>query len=220
MITSLIKTILITKSVSELTDTGDSKDLQQASWIRTPCIRSDPEPRRLTVLFPIHEVVDEPADVVVAADVVDEVLHNQKHNPLLKVTRNRLIIPISFRVRIQLLSASLKRRLFAKSEINMCGFTVDVPALNMELACATATLRYAYGDSPLGPWKSGGVLVDARAVVPNEDGTRLQTTYSGHNTHGSIQFINDQYYVFYHRAPRGFGFARQSMVAPVKIVNG
>ena len=82
---------------------------------------------------------------------------------------------------------------------------------------ATATLRYAYGDEPLGPWKSGGVLVDARAVVPSQDGTRLQTTFSGHNTHGSLQLINDQYYVFYHRAPRGFGYARQSMVAPVKV---
>ena len=82
---------------------------------------------------------------------------------------------------------------------------------------ATATLRYAYADAPLGPWKSGGVLVDARAIVPSQDGTRLQTTFSGHNTHGSIQLINDQYYVFYHRAPRGFGYARQSMVAPVKV---
>jgi arabinoxylan arabinofuranohydrolase len=82
---------------------------------------------------------------------------------------------------------------------------------------ATATLRYAYGDAPLGPWRSGGVLVDARAIVPTQDGTKLQTTFSGHNTHGSIQLINDQYYVFYHRAPRGFGNARQSMVAPVKV---
>ena len=82
---------------------------------------------------------------------------------------------------------------------------------------ATATLRYAYGDAPLGPWKSGGVLVDARAIVPTQDGTKLQTTFSGHNTHGSIQLINDQWYCFYHRAPRGFGFARQSMVAPVKV---
>jgi hypothetical protein len=85
------------------------------------------------------------------------------------------------------------------------------------LSSTNSALRYAYGDSPLGPWKSGGVLVDSRAVVLNQDGTKLETTYSGHNTHGSIQLINDQYYVFYHRAPRGFGFARQSMVAPVKI---
>jgi arabinoxylan arabinofuranohydrolase len=82
---------------------------------------------------------------------------------------------------------------------------------------ATATLRYAYGDSPLGPWKSGGVLVDARAPVPTQDGARLQTTFSGHNTHGSIQLINDQWYAFYHRAPRGFGNARQATVAPVKV---
>ncbi len=82
---------------------------------------------------------------------------------------------------------------------------------------SNSTLRYAFGDSPLGPWKIGGVLVDSRAVVPNRDGSRLQTTYAGHNTHGSIQLINDQYYVFYHRAPRGFGNARQAMVAPVKV---
>lgn len=82
---------------------------------------------------------------------------------------------------------------------------------------SNSTLRYAFGDSPLGPWRIGGVLVDSRAVVLNRDGSRLQTTYSGHNTHGSIQLINDQYYVFYHRAPRGFGNARQAMVAPVKV---
>jgi hypothetical protein len=85
------------------------------------------------------------------------------------------------------------------------------------LGRSNATLRYAYGDAPLGPWKSGGVLVDARAVVPTQDGTKLQTTFSGHNTHGSIQLINDQWYAFYHRAPRGFGFARQEMVAPIKV---
>jgi arabinoxylan arabinofuranohydrolase len=85
------------------------------------------------------------------------------------------------------------------------------------LGSTNSALRYAYGDSPLGPWKSGGVLVDSRAPVPGRDGTALQTTYSGHNTHGSIQLINDQWYVFYHRAPRGFGNARQPMVAPVTI---
>lgn len=85
------------------------------------------------------------------------------------------------------------------------------------LPSTNSALRYAYGDSPLGPWKSGGVLVDSRAVVLNEDGSALQTTYAGHNTHGSIEEINDQWYAFYHRAPRGFGNARQPMVAPVTI---
>lgn len=85
------------------------------------------------------------------------------------------------------------------------------------LGATNSALRYAYGDSPLGPWRSGGVLVDSRGVVPNEDGSALTTTNAAHNTHGSLQEINGQWYVFYHRPPRGFGNARQAMVAPVKI---
>lgn len=85
------------------------------------------------------------------------------------------------------------------------------------LGNSNSTLRYAYGDTPLGPWRAGGVLVDSRAVVPSTDGSKLATTFSGHNTHGSIQEINGQWYVFYHRPPRGFGFARQAMVAPITI---
>ncbi|MBR5391417.1 MAG: hypothetical protein IK148_00960 [Prevotella sp.] len=85
------------------------------------------------------------------------------------------------------------------------------------LGNTNSALRYAYGDSPLGPWRSGGVLVDSRGVVLNEDGSKLITTNFAHNTHGSLQEINGQWYVFYHRPPRGFGNARQTMVAPVKI---
>jgi arabinoxylan arabinofuranohydrolase len=86
------------------------------------------------------------------------------------------------------------------------------------LGSSNSTLRYAFADSPLGPWKSGGVLVDSRAPVLNQEGTALQTSYSGHNTHGSLQDINGQWYVFYHRPPRGFGYARQPMVAPVAVM--
>ncbi len=85
------------------------------------------------------------------------------------------------------------------------------------LGSTNSALRYAYGDSPLGPWRSGGVLVDSRGVVLNEDGSKLVTTNWAHNTHGSLQEINGQWYVFYHRPPRGFANARQTMVAPVKI---
>lgn len=60
-------------------------------------------------------------------------------------------------------------------------------------------------------------LVDSRAPVLNQDGTRLQTTNAAHNTHGSIEQINGQWYVFYHRPPRGFGNARQSVVAPIHV---
>lgn len=86
------------------------------------------------------------------------------------------------------------------------------------IGSSNSTLRYAYGDSPLGPWKIGGVLVDSRAPVLNEDGSHVVTSYSGHNTHGSLEQMNGQWYVFYHRAPRGFGYARQAVVAPVKVV--
>ena len=85
------------------------------------------------------------------------------------------------------------------------------------LGNTNSALRYAFGDSPLGPWRSGGVLVDSRGVVLNEDGSRLIETNAAHNTHGSLQELNGQWYVFYHRPPRGFGNARQPMVAPVKI---
>ncbi len=82
---------------------------------------------------------------------------------------------------------------------------------------SNSTLRYAVADSPLGPWKIGGAVVDSRAPVLNQDGTAIVTTNSGHNTHGSIELINGQWYVFYHRPPRGFGFARQPVVAPVNV---
>ena len=85
------------------------------------------------------------------------------------------------------------------------------------LSQSNATLRYAYADTPRGPWKSGGVLVDARGPVLSRDGSSLETHFGDNNTHGSLAEINGQWYVFYHRAPRGFGYARQAMVAPVAV---
>lgn len=85
------------------------------------------------------------------------------------------------------------------------------------MGSSNSTLRYLIGDSPLGPWKSGGVLVDSRAPVLNKEGTALVGTGGGHNTHGSIELINGQWYVFYHKPPRGFGFARQAVVEPIKV---
>ena len=85
------------------------------------------------------------------------------------------------------------------------------------LEISNATLRYAYADSPRGPWKSGGILVDARGPVLSRDGSTLEFHFGHNNTHGSLAEINGQWYVFYHRAPRGFGYARQAMVAPVAV---
>jgi hypothetical protein len=83
-------------------------------------------------------------------------------------------------------------------------------------ARSNKTLRYAYGDSPMGPWKSGGVLVDARGPVLDKDG-RMMTSNSYGNTHGSITEINGQWYVFYHRCINRHEYSRQAMVDPINI---
>lgn len=85
------------------------------------------------------------------------------------------------------------------------------------VSSSNSTLRYAYGDTPLGPWKSGGVLVDSRAPVLSEDGSTIVISNSGHNTHGSIEKIGNQWYCFYHRPTHGGGHARQAMVAPIYV---
>ncbi|MBQ8623062.1 MAG: family 43 glycosylhydrolase [Oscillospiraceae bacterium] len=76
-------------------------------------------------------------------------------------------------------------------------------------------LAYGYSDSPEGPWKWGGIIVDAAGeVIPNGDGGYYRT-FNGGNTHGSICEINGQWYVFYHRNLHTY--ARQSMVEPIEI---
>ena len=85
------------------------------------------------------------------------------------------------------------------------------------MSSTNSALRFAFGDTPLGPWRSGGVLIDSRGPVPNEDGTQLIGGAWSHNTHGGIQLINDQWYVFYHRPPRGDMGTRQAMAAPIKV---
>lgn len=80
-----------------------------------------------------------------------------------------------------------------------------------------SALRWAYGDSPLGPFKAGGVLVDSRGPVLNQNGDGMTTGQWGHNTHGSLWEINGQWYTTYHRPPRGNMGARQAVVAPIKI---
>lgn len=76
-------------------------------------------------------------------------------------------------------------------------------------------LAYGYSDSPAGPWKWGGIIVDASGeVIPNGNGG-YDRTFAGGNTHGSICEINGQWYIFYHRNLHAF--ARQSMVEPISV---
>ncbi len=76
-------------------------------------------------------------------------------------------------------------------------------------------LAYGYSDSPMGPWKWGGIIVDAAGeVIPNGRGGYDRTFFGG-NTHGSICEINGQWYIFYHRNLHTF--ARQSVVEPISV---
>ena len=76
-------------------------------------------------------------------------------------------------------------------------------------------LAYGYSDSPEGPWKWGGIIVDAMGeIIPNENGG-YDRTFAGGNTHGSICEINGQWYVFYHRNLHTY--ARQAMVGPLTV---
>lgn len=84
------------------------------------------------------------------------------------------------------------------------------------LGASNNTLAYAYGDSPLGPWTYGGILVDARAPEIGENGLMISTQPAG-NTHGSIVELNGQWYVFYHRSINNDIFSRQAMVAPINL---
>lgn len=87
---------------------------------------------------------------------------------------------------------------------------------------AACQLAYAWSLSPFGPWTYGGVIVDpAGEVIPDGDGGYIRT-FSYNNTHGSIEQINGQWYVFYHRSPNVVApdisyFSRQAMVEPIEV---
>jgi len=65
-------------------------------------------------------------------------------------------------------------------------------------------MSYAMADSPLGPYKKGGVIVDNIYCDP-------QTW----NDHGSIAEYCGQWYVFYHRASQNSGVNRRVCVEPI-----
>lgn len=76
-------------------------------------------------------------------------------------------------------------------------------------------LAYGYSDSPAGPWKWGGIIVDAQGeVIPNGNGG-YDRTFPGGNTHGSICEIDGQWYIFYHRSLHAY--ARQAVVEPITV---
>ena len=79
------------------------------------------------------------------------------------------------------------------------------------------TLAYAWSDSPLGPFKYGGTIIDGRGRGLDKDGKPAPTATVGGNTHGGILEINGQWYVFYHRQCGTDEYSRQAMVAPIEV---
>lgn len=67
-------------------------------------------------------------------------------------------------------------------------------------------LAYSVGDSPLGPFSYRGVVVDNNGSDPEV-----------WNNHGSIECIDDQWYVFYHRSSCHSSSMRQICVEPIRF---
>jgi beta-xylosidase len=65
-------------------------------------------------------------------------------------------------------------------------------------------IGYATSDSPMGPFKYGGVIVDNNYSDP-----------SNWNNHGSIVEYKGQWYVFYHRATHNSRMMRKACVEPI-----
>ena len=67
-------------------------------------------------------------------------------------------------------------------------------------------LAYATSDSPTGPFKFRGFIIDSGADYP------------GGNDHGSIMNVNGQWYVFYHRMTNGTIMSRRGCVEKIEIL--
>ncbi|MBO4392597.1 MAG: family 43 glycosylhydrolase [Clostridia bacterium] len=67
-------------------------------------------------------------------------------------------------------------------------------------------MSYAVSDSPLGPYKKGGVIIDNTYCDP--------LTW---NDHGSLCEFNNQWYIFYHRSSQNGSAPRRVCVEPITI---
>ena len=80
------------------------------------------------------------------------------------------------------------------------------------------TLEYAYSKNIYGPYTYGGVIIDNRGEkieTGSKSGLRW-SNYSG-NTHGGIEEINGEWYVFYHRQTNDKQTYRQAMCEPLDV---
>ena len=91
------------------------------------------------------------------------------------------------------------------SSMRRIGDTYYYVFADMERGKPTS-LGYATSKSPLGPFTYRGIIVDNDGCDP-----------ASWNNHGSIECLNGQWYVFYHRCSRNTQFYRRLCVEPITI---
>ncbi|MDO5422410.1 MAG: family 78 glycoside hydrolase catalytic domain [Eubacteriales bacterium] len=92
------------------------------------------------------------------------------------------------------------------SSMRKIGDTYYYVYADMERGKPTA-LGYATGKTPLGPFTYRGILIDNDGCDPES-----------WNNHGSIECVNGQWYVFYHRSSRGGKLHRRLCMEPITIL--
>lgn len=91
------------------------------------------------------------------------------------------------------------------SSMRKIGDTYYYVYADMERGKPTA-LGYSTGKSPLGPFTYQGIIIDNDGCDP-----------ASWNNHGSIECINGQWYVFYHRCSRGVQQHRRLCIEPITV---
>lgn len=91
------------------------------------------------------------------------------------------------------------------SSMRKIGDTYYYVYANMERGKPTS-LGYSTSKSPLGPFTYQGIIIDNDSCDP-----------ASWNNHGSIECVNGQWYVFYHRCSQGIQQHRRLCIEPISI---
>lgn len=83
-------------------------------------------------------------------------------------------------------------------------------------SCFNDELCYAISDYPDKNFSYGGVIISTGDVGLNNRKTKDRLNYTA-TTHGSIENINGQWYVFYHRQTHGSDYSRQACAEKIEI---
>lgn len=92
------------------------------------------------------------------------------------------------------------------SSMRKIGDTYYYVYANMERGKPTS-LGYSTSKSPMGPFTYRGIIIDNDGCDP-----------ASWNNHGSIECVNGQWYVFYHRCSRGVQQHRRLCIEPIHIL--